>query len=98
MYWCRKEIKDFHRVAVTRIRLSSHRLAIETGRWSRLPSEERKCTCGEIQTERHVVNECVRTRDVRMMYDGVSSYPLLFHESDMSKVATFLYECLRVFE
>ncbi len=56
------------------------------------------CTCGEIQTERQIVNECVRTRDVRMVYDDVSRWPLLFHESDMSKVATFLYECLRVFE
>ena len=72
IYWRRKEIKEFDRVAVTRIRLSSHRLAIETGRWSRLPREERKCTCGEIQTERHIVNECVRTSDVRMVYDDVS--------------------------
>ena len=71
IYWSRKEIKEFHRVAVTRIRLSSHRLAIEKGRWSWLPHEERKCTCGEIQTERHIVNECERARDVRMMYDGV---------------------------
>ncbi len=72
MYWSRKEIKEFHRVAVTRIRLSFHRLAIETGRWSRLPFEEsmRKCTRGEIQTGSHVVNECVRTRDVTLMYDG----------------------------
>ena len=31
IYWSRKEIKEFHRVAVTRKRLSSHRLAIETG-------------------------------------------------------------------
>ncbi len=98
MYWSRKAITEFYRAAVTRIRPSFRGLAMETGRWSRLPREKRKCTCGEIHTERHIVNECVRARDVRTMYDGVSSYPLLFHESDMSKVAKFLYECLGVFE
>ncbi len=42
LYCSRKEIKEFYRVTVTRIRLSSHRFDIETGRWSRLPRAERK--------------------------------------------------------
>jgi hypothetical protein len=42
------------RIAFTRLRLSSHNLRIETGRWSRIERERRLCTCGEIQTEEHV--------------------------------------------
>jgi hypothetical protein len=38
-------IPDSLRIAATRLRLSSHRLRIETGRWSRLPREERVCRC-----------------------------------------------------
>ncbi len=48
-------------------------------------------TSGEIRipTERHFVNESVRMREVTMMYDDVSSYPLLLHESGISKVPIF---------
>ena len=34
------------RIAFTRVRLSSHRLRIETGRWARIPREHRLCECG----------------------------------------------------
>ena len=51
-------VPEYLRVAYTRMRLSSHRLRIETGRWSRLPRENRLCPCGEIQTEHHVMCEC----------------------------------------
>ena len=44
------KIPEYARIAITRLRLSSHRLRIETGRWSRLPKEERLCSCGMIQT------------------------------------------------
>ncbi len=42
-------------VACTRIRLSSHRLRVETGRWDRIPFENRTCLCGAVQTEEHVL-------------------------------------------
>jgi len=48
-------IPDRHRVYATRLRLSSHKLAIETGLWSRIPSEDRLCPCGVIQTEKRVI-------------------------------------------
>jgi len=48
-------IPDRDRVYATRLRLSSHKLAIETGRWSRIPREDRLCPCCVIQTEEHVI-------------------------------------------
>ena len=50
-------VPEYARVAATRVRLSSHNLKIETGRWSRLPRENQTCTCGAVQT----VLKCPRT-------------------------------------
>ena len=51
-----------HRVALTKLRVSSHHLAIETGRFhkpSALPVQERLCTtCGKIEDEIHFICEC----------------------------------------
>ena len=48
-------ILDRNRACATRLRLSSHSLAIETGRWSRIPRDKRLCSCGAVQTEEHVI-------------------------------------------
>ena len=50
-----------HRVALTRLICSSHRLYIETGRWSRpvIPRNNRKCaTCEKLDDEYHLLLEC----------------------------------------
>ena len=60
-------IPEHTRVAFSRMRLSSHRLRIETidiiynmmsmietGRWARIPRDQRLCGCGEVQDEGHV--------------------------------------------
>ena len=39
-------IDDYLRITFTRFRTSSHRLKIETGRWSRIERERRLCQCG----------------------------------------------------
>ena len=51
-------IPDRDRVCTTRLRLSSHSLAIETGRWSHIPRDKRLCSCGAVQTEKHVICFC----------------------------------------
>ena len=53
IYLNKHVIFEAHRVAFTRFRISSHSLAVETGRWNRrgrgrLPMEERLCSCGEV--------------------------------------------------
>ena len=55
-------VPDRDRLWATRLRLSSHRLAIETGIWSRIPRYNRMCSCGAIQTEEHVICFCPLSR------------------------------------
>ena len=58
-------VPENERIAFTRIRLGSHRLKIETGRWSRIPETERLCTCGSVQTEKHVLLDCPESNSLR---------------------------------
>ena len=65
-------IPDRDRVYATRLRLSSHKLAIETARWSRIPREDRLCPCGVIQTEEHVICHCPLSDHIRSQFGTVS--------------------------
>ena len=50
-----------NRKALCRLRLSSHRLFIERGRWTSIPRLARKCTLSnEIEDEYHVMLICPR--------------------------------------
>ena len=52
-------VDDDFRIAFTRLRLSFHRLRIETGRWARIPRDQQSCQCGlAAQTEKHVLTKC----------------------------------------
>jgi len=64
-------VPDRDRLWATRLRLSSHRLAIETGRWSRIPRDNRLCSCGAIQTEEHVICFCLLSQSIRSQFDTV---------------------------
>ena len=52
------------RYSLTRLRLSSHRLEVETGRWAKpngIPFENRLCsTCQRLEDEFHFIFECSR--------------------------------------
>ena len=57
-----------YRISLSRLRTSSHRLGIETGRWRRpvLPREQRKCPrCDKIDDEYHFLLECCILKDLR---------------------------------
>ena len=67
-------IDEHHRVSFTQFRVSGHSLSCETGRWNRrgrgrLPLEQRLCVCGDIQTERHVTENCPVTQQIRNSYN-----------------------------
>lgn len=53
-----------YRVALTKLRVSSHHLAIETGRYhkpSALPVEQRLCaSCAQVRDELHLLCHCSR--------------------------------------
>ena len=93
-------INELHRMAYTQFRISSHRLAVETGRWNRrgrgrLPMEERLCPCGAVQTEIHVLEDCPVTGEIRLTHGFNSWQDLSAMETD--KVAKILYKVLSSF-
>ena len=66
-----------HRKAFSRLRISNHQLAIETGRHSNIPLHDRTCNhCpGTVETEIHFLSECTLYDDIRTaMYDGIISH------------------------
>ena len=70
--YCNRNVLEQNRIATTRLRLSSHNLAIERGRWLRKPQEERLCpTCHVIQHEQHALKDCLLNAEAR----GSSQYP-----------------------
>ena len=60
------------RIAMTKLRLSSHRLEVETGRWTRpvsTPFDDRKChICNKLEDEFHFLFECSLYTDLRKQY------------------------------
>ena len=63
-------IPDFQRTAFTRLRVMSHRLKVETGRWSRIPAAQRVCPCDgvSVQDEEHVLLACPDTQHLRQRF------------------------------
>ena len=60
---------NFIRMSLTRLRLGSHNLLIERGRWNNTLHEERKCIlCDKIEDEFHFVCTCVKFYDLRIKY------------------------------
>ena len=65
------DIKKF-RTALTKLRLSSHRLEIEAGRWAKpqpVPRENRLCTvCNVLEDEHHFLVECSMFNEIRKQH------------------------------
>jgi len=60
------------RICITKLRVSSHRLHIESGRWSKpvvTPVENRTCFfCDKLEDEYHFIMECDLYKDLRDKY------------------------------
>ena len=57
-----------HRIAMSRLIISSHSLRVETGRWTRpvTPREERTCPmCNKLEDEYHMIFECDMYNELR---------------------------------
>ena len=60
---------NFIREAITKLRLGSHYLNIERGRWHNTALADRKCNlCNDIEDEYHFVVICVKYYDLRIKY------------------------------
>ena len=91
-------IPEFKRVEVTRFRTSSHRLKIETGRWSRIARERRLCDCGQemIQDEIHVIESCRHLSDLRLLFPDIVFTTEQFFSSNIEDVATYVFKALNI--
>lgn len=95
-YNCENSIPEYQRIAFTRIRCVSHNLAIERGRWARVPREERLCLCGSVQTEEHVLIHCNLVNNLRTTFSITET-----NANDIFKnpnVAEFIQKMLIFFE
>ena len=95
-------IPDYQRQSFSRIRLMSHNLKIETGRWSRIPRERRVCPCNatQLQTENHVLTSCPLTHNIRVNYPMLdfSDLNMLFSEElHILQLCSYVHEVLVLF-
>ena len=81
---------ELNRNIITKYRTGSHYLQINAGRSNNTPRHERLCICGQIQTLKHVVFECILTRSIKTAhYPQVENLKQLFDlNSDI--IATIL--------
>ena len=89
-------VPEHYRISFTRLRLSSHYLKIETGRWSRIPREERVCQCGEVQTEIHVLLVCPLLQYLRISFEELdfSSLENLMNNENHYYLAKYIHTVL----
>ena len=66
-----------NRNAIAKLRTSSHKLEIETGRWNKIPRDQRickKCILNKIEDENHFLFECQMYSNERSeFYDTIKS-------------------------
>ena len=92
-------ISEHHRISSTRLRLGSHHLRVETGRWSRIPLELRLCQCQmEVQTEEHVLLRCPISQTLRAkMNINSEMIQELFHNTNLSQTAEYCHLILNLY-
>ena len=106
------EVKNIrHRIAMTRLRLSSHTLNIETGRHTNTDRADRLCTlCKEgIEDETHMLITCPMYTSLRLTYLSDFSHVLtnntrsdhekaiiLLKNRNLEKIAHFVYEAFEI--
>jgi hypothetical protein len=94
-----QDIGEINRVACTRLRLSSHNLRIETGRWERIPRDLRQCQCKEdIQTEEHVLLRCPLSIHLRTNIEQYSDISTLFMSMDYKTTSILCNKVLKLYE
>ena len=103
IYIIKSSVNELERISWTKLRLSAHSLAIETGRWNRrgrgiLPREQRLCQCGLIQTEQHVIEECVLSQHVRQMYNMTTILDLMSERHDYREVCHIVHTILDIYK
>ena len=97
-----------YRVAMSKLRVSSHRLLIESGRWIKpqpIPRNERLCQiCNKLEDEHHFLLECSLFTDERNKYikpyyvkrtSMFKTVQLLGsdNKNEIKKLAVYIFKC-----
>ena len=91
-------IPEIYRLAFTRMRTSSHRLRIETGRWAKLEREQRLCKCKQaVGDEAHALTQCTLTQSLRDEY-GPITFPDILSNASSIEDFKFIYDVLKLSE
>ena len=92
-------IPEHLRISFTRVRTSSHRLRVETGRWARLDRHERLCRCGEaVGDEEHTLTACKLTEPLRAEYGRVIVFPDIIVSPADYVDFKYIHEALKICE
>ena len=96
-------VPDYMRTAFTRLRIMSHDLRIETGRWSRTPRELRVCNCDSetVQSELHVLIDCPKSRSMRLKFRNLNfaNVDSLFEEEvHLIDLCQYIFEVLKLYD
>ena len=90
-------VKNFmHRQAVTRLRVSAHRLPVETGRYKKIEYIDRKCKhCdqNEVGNEEHYIMSCSNTMFVTLRENFLNSLYKInrsFEDFDMQSLFQYI--------
>jgi hypothetical protein len=97
IYYKNSPVEEYKRIETTRLRLSSHRLKIETGRWSRIQRDQRLCSCGAIQDESHVLLACPRSQNLRNASDMACTTVGELMSKDPQLLCAYIYKVLQLY-
>ncbi|CAL4086104.1 unnamed protein product, partial [Meganyctiphanes norvegica] len=103
IYSTKSTVNELERISWSKLRLSAHSLVIETGRWNRrgrerLPVENRLCQCGQVQTEHHVIEECVLSQDIRRRFNISTILELVSDRQNHSQVCHIVDSILNIYK
>jgi len=94
------EIREPDRIAMTRMRLGSHKLKVETGRWARIPKDLRTCPCNTgVQNEHHVLLTCPMSQNLRKKFhlENFNNMAELF-QHDTKDMAEYCNHVLNLYQ
>ncbi len=102
VYVSNEFVPDYKRQALTRLRLMSHDLKIETGRRNGIPAELRLCMCDSnaVQDESHVLLNCSLSRDCRARYnmlDFSSFTSLMKYKGKLGTLCDYVCDVLKLY-
>ena len=91
-----QNMMEIERELITRYRTGSHSLAIERGRYSNIPRENRVCSCGDaVQSVWHIFAECPLTGPI-LGQQNYTSMSDIFDDQDVHKKLLLICKALKI--